>query len=159
MSDDHLVYTHPQPNQQHSTPEEVMKMQMLLDNGNSVLYSISSVFPFDIFSTTISVEKTKLNVVRNLFFGSQRVESILITELAQVEVDTTLFFASLYMHSRLVNADPIIVYHLRKAEALKMRRIVTGLMVGVSAKVDWSKVATDELLTRIEEIGSTKVAI
>ncbi len=48
------------------------------------------------------------------------------------------------------------VHYLKKDEALKARRIIQGLMVTVSNRVDVTKVSTSELTDSIETLGDSK---
>jgi hypothetical protein len=143
-----------------SSPDakELTKLELLTSEQNSLLYSITSVFPLDFFPTQLSIEKTKVNVIRNIFFASRQIQSMLIAEIASVEVDTTLFFATISIHNRLPGSNPFVIKNLKRDEAMRARRIIQGLVVGISAQIEWSKIPTEELIKKVEELGTAKVA-
>src|SRR5579871_70111 len=91
--------------------EDIAKIDKLAGfaHEDPVLYTISTVFPIEFFPTKISIEKTKVNIVRDIFFGAKEVESILISEISNVEVFTSLFFATLQLTVRLPSIAPKVV--------------------------------------------------
>src|SRR5258708_696964 len=121
------------------------------------LFSISTVFPFRIFPTKISVDKKKIDIIHELFIGSKQIQSILIVDVMNVVVETNLFFAKLRIHDKLPMHGSIVVEYLPRAGALKMRRIIEGLLVGDRSHVDTSKVPSRKLASQMERIGRAKM--
>src|SRR5258708_24459589 len=117
---------------------DIAKIDKLAGFGHEdpILYTLTSVFPYDFFPTKMSIEKTKVNIVRHIFFGAREIESILISEISNVEVFTSLFFASLQVTVRLPSVPPKVVKYLRVDETLRAQRIIQGLMTRLSLHVD-----------------------
>ncbi len=134
----------------------VSQLQNLAQDEQPVLMALSTVFPFKFFPTTITIEKTKVNIKNRLFFGSSEIQSVLISDLSTCETESNFFFAVLKLVTRIPNAPSITINYLPKEEAMKARRIIQGLMVGVMNKVDLTKVSTTELLESIEQVGDSK---
>jgi hypothetical protein len=128
-----------------------------LTSDNPVLFTLSSVFPLDMFPTKITVEKNKVSVVSQLFFFSQQVQSILIREISQVEVDVSLFFATLQIRDRVPNHPVLSIPNLKVREALRAQRIIQGLMTGLSQNIDISQMPVEELRVKLEQLGGVKV--
>jgi hypothetical protein len=120
------------------------------------LFSISTVFPFHLFPTRLSVDKRKVNISKGIFFGSKQVQSMLIVDIDSVVVDTSALFAKLTIRDKLALNLPIFVDFLQKEEALKMRRVIEGLIVGDRSRVDLSVITDENLLPKLEQIGSSK---
>lgn len=139
-----------------TTEEEIAKLKNLARTEGAVLYRIRSVFPFNLFPTTLTIEKTKVNVFSQVFFGTTHSESLLISEIIEVKLDTNFFLATLSIISRLPSAQPIVIPQLRQSEAHRAQKIIQGLMVGLTAHVDLSKLPAYQLLDTIEELGSGK---
>ena len=146
-----------QPTQSSETNEDLDKLNKLVAD-EVVLYQLSSVFPIDLFPTKISIEKTQVNFVDRIFFGAEEVTSVLIHSISNVEVDRTLFLATLRVTLMLPGQRPVVVKNLWQHEAFKARRIIQGLMTGLSQDIDLSQVPSHELLMKVEELGSIKIA-
>jgi hypothetical protein len=138
---------------------QLEKLDDLAGPENPVLFTLTSIFPFDFSTTRIVIEKTKVDIIREYMFGTQRNKSILITDLSTVELDKSFLFATLIITSRLPGATPTVVQHLRKADADKAKNIIQGLMIGARQQVDISQVSAPNLVSRVEKIGAAKVAV
>jgi hypothetical protein len=134
---------------------ELHKMDKLVENGREILFTLHSIFPLDLFPTTISIERTKVNVVDQLFFGSHQVQSILVDEISVVELDSSILFSTLTIMSKVPYRSPITVKLLHKSEAARARRIIQGLMVSRMQHIDITNLPATELLPKLEQIGES----
>jgi hypothetical protein len=148
-----IIYTAEERNSQ-----ERHKLEKLGADNDVLLFSTKTVFPFQFFPTTLTVEKTKVNINKSLFIASNQIISILISEISSVEADTTLFFGTLRISSKLPGAAPLEVPFLRKSDAMKARRIIQGLAVSLTNKVDVTKIPNEQLVDGVEKLGATKVS-
>lgn len=135
--------------------ETLVKIQNLTDNSN-VLYKASAVFPFDFFPDNISIDKNKVNIVYKEFFASEDVHSILIKNIKDIEVETSPFFATIKIVPDGFPASLIRIKYLKKKEAMKARRIIQGLMTCQKEDVDLTKIKSDSLVEKIEDLGQTR---
>ncbi len=71
------------------------KLDDLVQKAQNPLISISSVFPFMLFPTKLSVEPTKINITHKEFIASEGIQSINIKNVSDVIVQTNPFFASI----------------------------------------------------------------
>jgi hypothetical protein len=132
------------------------KFEALVEKSETPLYSISTIFPFQLFPKHIVVDLNKVSIVNNIFFFSKRRHSIFIEDVTDVYTDTNLFFAALSIVDRGFVENEIKIYYLRKDEAIKMRRIVQGLLVAHRQKVDLSKLeGTPQLVEKLESLGES----
>lgn len=139
-----------------SSPEKKNSIDSLVEEQQKSLYSISTVFPFRLFPTTVSADKKKIDIIEELFFRSKQIQSILIQDIITVSVETSLFFGKLTIHDKLPMHDPIEINYLPRADALKMRRVIEGLLVGDRSQVDTTQTSHDNLVSKLEVIGSAK---
>lgn len=142
--------TQPQLVLQPPSIEELEQQQQV------ALFSISTVFPFRLFPTKLSVDKKKVDISAGVFFGSKQIQSMLIADIDSVVVDTSAFFAKLTIRDKLAMHSPITIDYLQKEEALKMRRLIEGLIVGDRSHLDTSVITDENLLPKLEQIGSAK---
>ena len=132
---------------------ETEKLDTLADRTGSVLFHAKTVFPFEFFPTEITIEKTKVDVKYGIFFGASRMKSILIEDILNVQVDTSVFFATLKMTTRLPSEPSTFIRYLTKQTAIKAQRIILGLLIGMHENIDLSKISVAELQRNAERLG------
>lgn len=125
--------------------------------NNNVLLKISSIWPFDLFPKDIIIDTNKVNIIYRVFFFSERRRSILIKDITDIFVDTDLLFASMKFVDRSYAENVLEIKFLPKADALRARRIIQGLVVAVQNGVDLNEIPSQEIVEKIEELGKTNV--
>lgn len=133
------------------------KLEKLLDKSSNVLIKLSSIWPFDLFPKDIIVDTNKINIIYREFFFSERQRSILLKNVTDVFVDLDLWFASMKLIDRSYAENVLVIKYLPKADAIKARRIIQGLIVAVQNGIDLNTINSTELLSKIEELGKTNV--
>ncbi len=130
----------------------------LVKKSNRILVSISShAFPFDLFPDTINVEEGRVTIITRTFFMSSRVHSVDIKDVSNVFVNIAPFFAQLAIISRTFEENEIKIKNLRKNEAVFARRIIEGLRIFNSKKIETSVYSVTELLSKIKELSTTEI--
>jgi hypothetical protein len=132
---------------------DIQKMSYLGNGKDQVICEVKTVFPITLFPTTLTIEKTKVNIIETLFFSSTQVQSILIEEIATVERSTSLFLGSITIHNKVPNREPYVVKNLSKEDATRAQRVIQGLMVSLTQKINIATIPTHELLPQLEKIG------
>lgn len=144
-------------NGQNKTKE---KLEKLIGKTNPFLFKASTVFPFDFFPNDITIEQTKVNIVFREFFFSEDIHSVLIKTIKDVEVQTSLLFATLKIVLDIYPGKPIVIKYLKKSEALCARRIILGLMTiqedvnATKENIDLSQITQEGAKKRVEELGT-----
>lgn len=87
------------------------------------------------------------------FFGSGEVRAVPITYIAEVIVEANIFFATLTILDQKYDTQPIIVKHLRKSDALKVQKIIQGLVIADTKKVNVTQLDNTELVQKAEKMG------
>ncbi|HVZ58613.1 MAG TPA: hypothetical protein VG935_02575 [Patescibacteria group bacterium] len=132
------------------------KFQHLVKAANLTLLQISNVFPFDLFTDEITIEISQVNVIKREFFATAHLQTIPIKNVADVFLQTSLFFASLKIIDSSYIENSIQVEYLRKAEACKARRIIQGLVIAHKEGIDISKIPLKQIIHNIETLGQAK---
>src|SRR6185369_8263756 len=99
------------------TRKEIDKLDQLTIDTNNLLFAAYSVFPFDVFPTQIIIEKTKVGIKHQIFFLTSQIQSIMISDISNVEVDTSIFLSTLKLTNRLPAFPAIVVKNLRHEDA------------------------------------------
>lgn len=144
----------------HATKVEANKqaIQDLVNKSNRILLKISSVFPFQLFPSTIVVEENRITIIRRQLYSSQ-VHSVDIKNITNVFLFTGLFFAQLTVVSNTFIRNQIMVPKLHKNEAILMRRLIEGLRLFTSKNIDTSEYEIPELIEKLKQLSTTEIVL
>lgn len=134
------------------------RLEDLVSKSNRILISISSMFPWDFFVSTINVEDTRVTIIHRQLFSSQ-VYSVDIKDIHNVFIDTSLIFASLTLVSRTFVQNELTIGKLKKKEAIMTRRIIEGLRMFIKGDLDTTSYKVEELLKKLQELSTTKIVL
>ena len=132
--------------------KEFDELGKLIDKTNTAIYEISSVFPFRLFPDKIIIDGNKVTVVRkSLFF--KRVFPIMYEDLITVKLNRSFLFAAIEFEIKRISKKPRPISYLRPKEATLAKKYIMGLVEAKSAKIDLSKLSTQQIREKLEEIG------
>lgn len=129
--------------------------ERLLKSSNRCIFSISSVFPLDLFPDTINVEEGRVTFIFRQFLSSQS-HSVDIKDISNIFIESSLFFATLQVVSRTFVQNDIKIGKLNKKKAIKARMIIEGLRTLVGRNLDTSSYQINELISTIEEMHASQ---
>jgi hypothetical protein len=138
------------------------KLDNLVVKSRRVLFEANTVFPFDFFPDKIRIDENKVDMVYRHFFFEKHVVSILIGDINTVVLSSGVFFATIHIQLNKPKPAETDIYlgepinYLWKKDAIKIRRIILGLVAVHQQKIDLSKVPTENLAYKIEEIGKAR---
>lgn len=130
----------------------------MVHNSNDILMSVSSVFPFDFFPTTINIEVTRIAIITRQLFASQ-VHSVDIKDISSVFIETSILFAAITLVSKTYSQKELVVDRLWKKEAILLRRIIEGLRMFEKKGINITNFSKEELLSKLEELSTTKITL
>lgn len=145
-------------NQSRHKEVDERKVEAMVSKSNRILMSISSMFPWDLFVSTINVEDTRVTIIYRQWLSSQ-VHSIDIKDIHNIFIETSLFFASLTIVSKTFVDNEQSIGKLRKKEAIMVRRIIEGLRMFVKGDIDTTTYTEEELLAKLKELSTTKIVL
>lgn len=125
--------------------------------SSQILFQTKTVFPFDFFPDTLTINANKIDIVNSEFFASNRTTSIPLNDIANVEVQTVPFFATIRIISIRFPMKPIVLHYLKKTEAIKAKNIIDGLLVAISQGADITNIDPQTILKQIETAGKSNV--
>lgn len=135
--------------------EELPKINELEKMKDRELMRIKNVFPFVLFPDTLIIEENKITFVWGLFFFSKDVRSILIKDIANVTVETSMFFATLNFADKFFENQVTKMDYLKKSEAIKARRLIQGLMISHRENIDFSDIPKHEVIKNALKLGGS----
>jgi hypothetical protein len=135
------------------------KLDSLVAEQTHTLFTANTVFPFTLFPSTVSVDKNKVDIVQRFFFSSGGILSVLIEDIARIEVQLGVLFGTLIIKDKTLTQRQTKIPYLWKNHAIKIREIVEGLIIGEREHIDIKNVHPKELVSRLERIGRAKAKV
>lgn len=129
------------------------KLDSLVEHASAPLFTLSSVWPFDLFPNKIIIGENKVDFIYNDFFWTKHTFSALVKNINNVQISVGPFFASLTLEMIGYEANPGSVKFLPVREAARARRIIMGLAACAKEEVDLADLRHDEVLSKVEQIG------
>lgn len=132
---------------------EDAKLDQLTQKSTQVLYELTTIWPFDFFTSKIVIHKDKVDVIDKFFFRSAQIITTPISRLLNVRLTTSILFAAIELELEgLPNLPSTPIRYLRKKEAINAVRIMNGLIVCSRENVDISK--SNDLLSLTHKLAS-----
>jgi len=135
--------------------EDLQTIDDLVKKSNRRITTITSIFPWDFFPSTIDVEESRITFKFNQFLSSQS-HSVDLKDISNVFIEFSMFFATLQVVSRTFVQNDIKVGFLNKEKARKVQGIIEGLRTLAEHDVNTSDYEIDELIAKIGEFHANK---
>ena len=134
------------------------RLKQLANRSHSVLFTITSIYPLDLFPDTITIDENKINIIKKELFGSENIHSILIEDITHVTASTGLFTATLEIVDSMNLRFPTtyIIRHLNIKKARIARRIIQGLITCKREAIDLSSYEKKDILEYLLDLGYAK---
>lgn len=133
--------------------KQIPKTRELMQMKDRELMRIKNVFPFDLFSDYLLIEENKITFIWSVFFFSKDIRSVLIRDIANINIETDLFFAKIEIIDQYFEQSPLNIFFLPKKEAMQAHRLIQGLISSIRDGVDLSQLTTDEIITSAMNLG------
>lgn len=132
------------------------KLDNLADKSDSVLLKVNTFWPFTFFVHKIIIDPYKVNIIFKEFFWSEQIHSVMIKDILDVVVETSIFFATVRIVDQGYIENTIDIAYLKKADALKVRKVIQGLIIAHRQAVDLSVLSSSDIRSKAEEMGKVK---
>lgn len=118
--------------------EDFLKLKSVADKSQRVLYKTQSVFPFNFFPDSISIENDRVEVICNQGPASEWVHSIQLDNITNVTIESGPFFSTLELTDSTNPRNIILikVQNLSTESAFKARALIEGLKAARRENVD-----------------------
>lgn len=139
--------------QNRNSKSQEQRVYEMARKSMQVLYQTRTVFPFDFFPDTLTITANKIEVVNSSFFGSNQTTSVPLRDIANVEIQTSPFFATVRIINIRFPMHPLTLQYLKKPDAIKAKNIIDGLLVAISQGADITAIEPEQFLREIEQVG------
>lgn len=131
------------------------RINQLANRSDQVLLKTKTVFPFDFFPDTLTINGNKIDIVTSVFFFSNSTTSIPLRDIANVEIETSPFFARIKIVNIRYPMEPIVMSYLPKNDAVRAKHIIDGLLVSMSQGADVAAINPKQMQRQIEKVGNS----
>lgn len=130
------------------------ELAQVATTANEVLMEANTVWPFELFTDTITVDRIKVTVTKRSFFNVAKVTSIQYEEIMTVEANSGPILGSISIYNRTFpNRPAITINNIKNNDALAVKRLVQGCMIARKKEIDCSKVDKLQLVNMLNELG------
>ncbi|MDP4011867.1 MAG: hypothetical protein Q8P72_06625 [Candidatus Roizmanbacteria bacterium] len=138
---------------QQATVNETKSLKQFVNEDNPTLLTISTVFPFVVFPDTLRIDLQKVSIVHGEFFWSKREETLSISDILAVSVESGPLFATLIIKTKFFTQKPLQIKYLIKSEATLARRIIHGLVLVIKKELRIDETNPSKIIAMLEEVG------
>lgn len=128
-------------------------IKKIIADSNEVLISVKTVFPFNLFPDTITVDRLKVSIQHQDFFFVSNSMSIRIEDLLTVTANTGPFLGSITIASRVLTEGHFTITNLWRHDALRIKSIIQGYIIANHNGVDCTHLPKDQLIATLTELG------
>lgn len=141
-------------NADQSSKETRIELKDLAHDAQDIIVHANSVFPFQLFPDSISIDRVKVNITRRTFFKVSEVISTRIEDILNVESDTGPFFGSINLYTRFFADKPLRVYYLTRKDTLIIKGVLQGYIIARQQDIDCSTIDRKELKKLLLRLGN-----
>ncbi|HSX08293.1 MAG TPA: hypothetical protein VLG11_05355 [Candidatus Saccharimonadales bacterium] len=130
------------------------KISKVVSLAQEKIFSATTVFPFTLFPSTITINRTKISITNRVFFMVANVVSVNIEDILNVTSHVGPFFGSLEIHTKFFDpGKPYSVQYLWREDALKIDRIMHGYGIALEKNIDTDALSCEELASMLNTLG------
>lgn len=132
------------------------KLEDLAGKADNVLLKVTTIWPFTLFVNDIIIDPYKVSIIFREFFWSEHIHSVMIKDILDVVVETSVFFATVRIVDQGYIENTIDIAYLKRDDAIMVRKIIQGLVIAHRQAVDLSVLSSSHIRQRAEEMGQVK---
>lgn len=146
----------PDETRRDEAKEAKKDLDILVSRADKILLQAHGIFPFDFFPDTLTIDANKVNIIIKTFFATETATSVLIKEIMDVRVESSLFFGKLIIDygPHPLKVSTVYIPTLHKKDALKAKEIIEGMLVVYRGEnIDTTRLKPEDTLDEIKQIG------
>lgn len=128
--------------------------EMVARSHEVIAHSHTIVSPGNWFPDSITIDRSKVTLVKRAFFWASDTVSIRIEDILHVESTVGPLFGDLVISSRVMNStDHFDMRGFWKNDARELQRILQGYIIALQHDIDVSKLSKRQLRKLLLELG------
>lgn len=136
------------------TPSTETKRLISLAQGSlDNLFVAKTVFPFILFADTLKIDRQKITIVHNDFFGKSQTASTEIKNIMNIQADVGPLFGTVTVTSKHFLNNTQTIKYLRRKDVVTAQCLLQGFMIAQRAKIDTDNIEKVQLLALLNDLG------
>lgn len=132
---------------------ETAKLISLARGSQDNLFVAKTVFPFVLLADTLKIDRQKITIVHNDFFGKSRTVSTEIKNVMNIQADVGPLFGSLAITAKHFLNNTQSIRHLRRKDVAIAQRLLQGFVIAHRANIDTDNIGREQLLVLLNDLG------
>jgi hypothetical protein len=133
------------------------KLNELIQKSRKPLFEMSTIFPFDLFPDKLSIELDRVNIYHRNFLETGEVRGIAMSNIGEVVIGLSPFLTTLRIIEERIGPESTHTFKpVWKEDAVKARRIITGLIIANKEGIELTIFKPEELAKKAEDLGKSQ---
>lgn len=132
---------------------EIEKLTSLAKGSHYNLFMTKTVFPFVLVADTLKIDRQKITIVHNDFFGKSQTASTEIKNIMNIQADAGPLFGSITVTSKHFLNNTQTIQYLKRKDVVTAQRLLQGFMIAQRAKIDTDNIERGQLLALLNDLG------
>lgn len=133
--------------------EQSKELTKVIDNAQETLLKVYSVFPFMLFTDSLSVDRQKVTITHRSFFSSAKIINIQMIDIQMIEADIGPIFGSLCITSKQFSGAVNKILYLTRSDAVRAQRLIQGFVIANEKQLDYSSIDKKKLRVLLNDLG------
>jgi hypothetical protein len=135
--------------------DAIGKLKKIIQRSRETLAVAHTVIlPVNLFPDTVTVDRTRITIVKRTFFWSADVVSIGIDDILNVSTSVGPFFGSLTISSRVMNStDHYEIDYFWRKDAIYLKHVIQGYTIARRNNIATDELTRDQLIETLIELG------
>lgn len=125
----------------------------IAEESQEELISVTTVFPFNLFPDTITIDRQKISIIDREFFRTANIVSVKISDILNIESHLGPFFGSIKVYSKYFVDNFYEVNFLTRKDATSVHQLLQGYIIAIEKGIDCSKIDRRQLIILLNELG------
>jgi hypothetical protein len=137
---------------------DIDELKQVVAHSQEIIAGARTVLPF-VFPHEIILDRTKITIIKRIFFWSSDVISIRIEDVLNVSSSVGPLFGSVTIASRVMSTiDHFEVDRFWRDDANRIKQIIQGYLIARQNGVETDHLSCEELAKTLYELGPNKQA-
>ncbi|HET9098463.1 MAG TPA: hypothetical protein VFN51_02495 [Candidatus Saccharimonadales bacterium] len=132
------------------------KLEDIVGEASNVLAEAKTLFPFQMFTDEIIIDRHKLTLIFRSSFNSAKKVSVPIEDIKNVQSSTGPVVGSLTITSDHFVNNTQTINNLKKKDVEVIQKLIQGAVIATKEEVDISKIEPKKLRNLLCELGEGK---
>lgn len=155
-SAERFIGNYPRRNQSKKQKElkQAADLKKVVKKSHEMLADVRTVFPLTLFPDSISVDRTKVSIIKRNFFWTSDTISFQVEDILNVSCSVGPLFGSLTIASRVMSTiDHFQINYLWRKDATFLKHLIQGHIIAKNNKLETDGLSQKEMIDTLCELG------